>query len=123
MAEKKALPKFRRVQQVTIPTLKVGTDTPIYVKVVSAMTLSTTTRKNTDGTLQTPATVMRVVNLESGEMAQVVCPSVLVSNLNTHYPAESYVGKSFEIIAHAAKDGKRYRTVDVYEIDPNEVSK
>ena len=110
-------PKFRRTKQVTVPTLKLESEKPAFVRFETQMTTSNTSRVDREGKPEKPATVARVFNLDTEEYNQIVCPEVLKSNLNTHYPNESYVGKHFEIVMHAQAAGKRYRTVDIFEIE------
>jgi hypothetical protein len=115
-----ARPKFKRVRQVTVGTLKLVNDQELFLKILTPMTTSAQVRKNADGTLEKPATVVRALDLSTGEDVQVVVPTVLQSNLNTHFPNDSYVGKAFSITMHAQATGKRYRTVDVWEIEPEQ---
>jgi hypothetical protein len=111
-------PKFRRVQQVTVPTLKLENEVATPIKIETPMTTSSASRVGADGKPEKPATVVRAIDLRTGEAVQVVVPTVLQSNLNTHYPNNSYVGKSFEVTMHPQQGRQRYRTVDVWEIEP-----
>lgn len=110
-------PKFRRARQVTVPTIKLENEKSLFLRFEKPMTVSTNQRKNANGEAEKPATVASVYNLETEQYAQIVVPEVLKSNLSTHYPNDSYVGKSFEIIPHGQSAGKRYRTFDMFELE------
>lgn len=110
--------KYNRTRAVTLPTFKLAEETPVYVKVTGAMHQSNATqRPGKDGKAMEPATILPVVNVETGEVTQIICGSVLKGILTETYPDDGYVGKSFEITKHAKAQGKRYNTYSVFEID------
>lgn len=119
------VPKIKK--HVTLPLLKMVKDTPYYVRFESAMfkAKEVTAARNVDpnsaaAQKREPPMLAQVVNLENGEMAQIICPAVLVSELNNHYPDEAYRGRCFAIELKKV-EGKSYNLVNVTEIeDPKE---
>ena len=110
--------RFTRTRSVTLPTLRIEEETPVYVKVTGPMTVSQVQQKpDGDGKVKEPATVMPVVNIDSGEVAQIIVGAALKGILNETYPKESYVDLSFEICKHGKAPGKRYNTYSVFEIE------
>lgn len=110
-------PNFARKKALTVPTLKMVIDTPIYVTIEEIKHKFT---KNGEADLLPVATV---VNLEDGKRYQLVLGSVLIANLQENYPTENDVfGKSFEITKHNKKTGKDYHTYTIYEIEADEAN-
>lgn len=69
--------------------------------------------KNEDGTIP----VVRVCDLETGEVATLIVPAVFRSILDDD---GNYVGKCYELIRGEVVQGKNYRQIEVWEIDdPN----
>jgi len=67
--------------------------------------------------------LMGATDLVTGESWRVVADSVLASELRSHYTADSYVGRAFEIRKFKPEGGKRYATFAIAEIRPtNETS-
>lgn len=110
--------KFKRTRALTLPTLKLVEEVAVNVTATGPMHVSTAQqRPGKDGKVMEPATVLPVVNLETGEVTQIILGSVLKDILTETYPKDAYVGKSFEITKHAKATGKRYNTYSVFEID------
>ena len=116
-------PRARSVRSVILPVLRKVDNVPLYVEFVSAMRTSTVkarVSKDKDGEKSMkPATVAEVINLETGEHANLICNTVLESNLTETYPGEGYVGKQFKIIQYEKAEGKRYKTFEITEIEWN----
>lgn len=121
--------KFTRKKALTLPTLKMVIDTPIYVKIndikhkesLDEKTGKIKVNKDTGEPELLP--VASVVNLETGELNELVMGSVLIKNIQEAFPTESDVfGKCFEITKHNKKTGKRYHTYTIFEIEENEVA-
>jgi len=107
--------KFRKIKNITLPLLKMDAETLYYVKIIKAMYLG----KAIDDKKEA-ATLADVINLETGETVQIICPTVLRQTLNEHYPNDSYVGKCFELVKHLVKAADtgalKYNTFNVAEI-------
>lgn len=64
-----------------------------------------------------PPMISEVVNLETGECQILIMNTVLLRELDRHYPAGAYVGRSFAIVGYTHPDPeKRYRIYSVREI-------
>lgn len=111
--EKGTTVKFVKLRQVTLPALKLVKGTPRYIKTVRAMYLG----EKIDGDVdRKAATLLHSIDLETGEEGVVICPSVLVSELNRNYPGDSYVGRCFEVII-SRRPEKEYNDVSLAEIE------
>jgi hypothetical protein len=109
--------KFRRLKQVTFPTLKVNGETPYYFKFTSPIQDGRAqTKAGEDGKPMKPARVALVVDMDTGQSGQIIVPAVLERIMQDNYPGDSYVGKGFEIVKHLPANGKRYSTFDVNEV-------
>ena len=116
----KAVPggKYARTRSVTLPTLRLEEEIAVYVKITGAMHVSQVQQKpDKDGKVKEPATVAPVVNVETGEVAQIIVGAALKGILSDTYPKDSYVELSFEITKHGKAPGKRYNTYSVFEIE------
>lgn len=114
--------KFTRMKAVTLPVMRLTEEVPVYVTVTGAMYEGKEQKPTLDKDgkptkAMEPATILPVVDVETGEMGQIIAGAVLEGILNDTYKADSYVGKSFEFIKHAKREGKRYNTYSVYEIE------
>lgn len=120
--------KFARLKSVTLPVLKLADETPVYVKVTGVMFEGKEQKPVIDAktgkpaAAMEPATLLPVINLETGEVAQIIAGAVLEGILTDEYKDGAYVGKGFEIVKHAKREGKRYNTYSVFEIDPDAVN-
>jgi len=108
---------FRVAKHVTLPLIKLEEETPVYVKITAPMFLGKEVKGTGDKAKMEPATLAHVVNLETGEPAQIIVNAVVVANLNECYPGDTYVNKSFQLIKHAKRDGKRYHDFSILEIE------
>lgn len=103
--------KFTRRKSVAVPLFKLEPGQPIFVKVDGAMFLG----KKVDEKKEA-ATLLPVVDLETGEEGQIIVGAVLRELFLEQYPDDAYVGKGFEITVRKRAD-KKYNTYDVFEID------
>lgn len=106
---------------VTVPLLKVpDTGVPVYVKVTSAIFQAKDTNGKTvdaSGVKQKPPMLAHVINLETGEVQQIIVGTVLESELKEGYPDDKYVGLSFEIKKHKPTGAKKYAMYQISEIE------
>jgi hypothetical protein len=110
--------KAKAVRRVTRPVLKLEEGKPVFVKALKAFYEGREIKPTSSTEAQMkPATLLDVVNLETGEEAQIVAGAVLASNLAEAYPSDSYVGKCFQITKEPKAKGKRYFTFDIIEIE------
>jgi hypothetical protein len=114
--------KYTRTRSVTLPVFKVEVEVPLYLMVNGPMFIGKPVEAKTGadgkkGVPMEPATIMPVTNIETGEVGQIIVNAALKSILDETYPKDSYVEKSFEIVKHEKRAGKRYHTFSVFEIE------
>ena len=126
-------PKIKR--NITLPLIKPQIDVPVYVKVTAPMTIGKVV-----GDMDA-AILCNVINLETGEEAQIILPSVLQGILHDEFgaplhgskakgeptvviapahkdqKADAYVGMGFAITKHAKASGKKYNPYSVAELE------
>lgn len=120
----KFVPKILKV--ITVPLLKLRPGMTVYIKVTEKMEKAAPLKHAAppkDGEkAKEPPVVFKAVNLETGEVCQIIAGMLLYDTLNDNYPKETYVGKGFAITvneqkASAGGGGKRYNTYSVSEIE------
>lgn len=109
--------KYKVLRNVTMPSVKLEMETPYYLKATGAYFTGRAQKAGKNGEVMEPATVLPVVNIETGEVGQLILGSVLKGLLDEAYPAEGYVGKAFRIVKHEKRPGKRYFTYSLDEIE------
>lgn len=114
--------KYAAVRRVTLTTLKLEIEVPAYVTILAAMEEKERSEKqrsrDDDGDGAKTITVAQVSNVETGEVHHLVVPAVVKSELEASYPDGAYVQKSFMLVKHEKKAGKRYYNYTITEIDP-----
>ena len=109
--------QFKRLKVVTLPVLKLAPNKTRYIKILSPITVGKTIDDKKE-----PAHICEGLDLQSLDMGIVVCPIVLRNELQTNYPAEKYVGRSFEITVSRAP-GKSYNHVTLIEVaEPDDLA-
>jgi hypothetical protein len=113
------VPKRKRL--LTRPVLKMPEGTPRYVRIEEPMFIGKTVKEKAKGDdnkkEKEPATILNVVDLSTGEQAQIVCNTVLKSVLSEEYPNNAYVGKCFLIEKQGRAPGKDYNPFHIEEIE------
>jgi hypothetical protein len=102
--------KFQKIRSVTLNVIKLVPGQPRYLAFLGAMHVG----KQIDDAKE-PATLARVVDLDTGEEGQIICPTVLQQEMRGAYEGDSYVGKAFEIVTTKVPE-KRYNLVSISEI-------
>lgn len=111
-------PKRKRL--LTRPVLKYVVDVPNYVLIESAAHIGKEMKPGADGKKKEPATLCNVIDLKTGEPAQLILNAVVKSVLAEEYPNDSYVGLCFSITKQARVTGKSYDPFSIEEIEnPN----
>lgn len=107
----------------TVPLIKLRAGMTIYVKALAAMFEAKPIKnaKEADKDKKAP-TLLQVLDLETGALAQIILGTILADIFNDEYPQNAYIGKGFKIIvgeqkASQAGGGKRYNQYEVYEIE------
>lgn len=106
---------FKKTRAITVPLFKLIEEIPIYIKVTAAMYVGKEVKGTGDKAKMEPAILMHCINLETGEEGQVIVNKVVQENFKEAYPEDSYVGKVFELIKHAKREGKRYNDFSISE--------
>lgn len=102
--------------QLTLPGMSFKERQYAYVRIESKITESEKVDDQEDG--RHKAQTCRVTDLQTGKMYQLICPKIMVTTFEDL--DDDYVGKCFEIyVSKTLVAGKRYKQVEVYEIDPN----
>lgn len=117
---------FGVVNQVNVPTLKHDTDEIVTIRIEARIVAEKKiemAKVKVDGVLkeveqEKTIHVVRVTELSSGKPFNYVCNAMTVGNLNTSYPDDGYVGKSFAIHKLGRVQGKMYKEVSILEIAP-----
>lgn len=109
--------EFKRKKLLTRPVLKYVVDTAIYVKIEEKMHIGKEMKPGPDGKKKEPATLANVVDLKTGEPAQIIANAVVKSVLHEEYPNDSYVGLCFSITKQARVAGKSYDPFSIEEIE------
>ncbi len=111
------------IRRVTLPTLKLVPDVPVYVKILDKI-FEAKPQKLKEGEKEKdqkkPPMLFNVANLETGEAMQLVAGVVVQNEIVDNYPKDSYVGKCFMIVKGKKKDlagGRGYFTYEIAEIE------
>jgi hypothetical protein len=112
--------KFKVTRNVTLAVLSCKIEEPVYVKITTEMRIGREMKAGVGEAKKAPATLCTVVDLESGEVRELIVAAVVKSVFEENYPDGAYVGKSFCLVKHAKKEGKNYFNFSVDEIDPEQ---
>ena len=108
------------VKHVTMPTLKLVPDVPAYVKITAKIFEGKAPKKKEGEDQKKAPMIFNVINLETGEVCQLVAGTVVLNEINDNYPKDAYVNKCFMIIKGKKKDsggGRGYFTYEIAEIE------
>lgn len=119
---------YRIARRVNLPILKHEDGETIAVRIDMPINEEATTR---DITVRNPETgqpmavtqegvinVVRVTEIYCGEPFNLVLSVMAAGDLRDAYPEHSYVGRTFAIQKVGLVQGKRYKQVNVVEIEP-----
>ncbi len=104
------------IRQVTVPLLKFAVDVPLFIRSEGKIYKGKEIKGTKGGVKMEPADLMRVVNLETGEIAEVIVGALFKDTLTEEYPDHAYVGKCFSIVQKKI-EGKRYKGYVISEIE------
>lgn len=107
-------------KQVTVPLWKWIDNTPKHFSVLEPMRVGAAMKeratKDAPKGQMAPATLMRVRNLETEIIADIIVGELLKTALTENYPADKYVGKWFSS-TQTVIEGKRYRGYSLDELE------
>jgi hypothetical protein len=116
--KKAFVPKILRA--ITLPLIKPQLDVPVYVLVMGTVFLGKEIAVPEGKKKMDAAHLINVTDLETGELAQMIVPSVLKGIFADEFKDDSYVGKGFMITKHPKGSGKDYHPFSVSELDLTE---
>ena len=107
------------IKHVTMPTLKLMPDVPVYVKITEKIFEGKTQPAKEGEAEKKPPMIFNVINLETDEVCQMVAGTVVQREIQDTYKKDSYVGKCFMIVKGKKKGtGDRgYFTYEIAEIE------
>lgn len=122
--------QFKVKQQVNVPVLKHDTGVTVAVRIENPIRHEVSTREievdtpdgKVKGTQEGTISVVRVTELTSGLLFNLVLNAITASEFERAYPDNGYVGKMFAIKKMGVVAGKRYKDVQIVEIEANEAS-
>lgn len=125
--EQKPLPigggKYKRLAVVSGSQIKTHDNVPVYVKIVAPIERQPRLNKDKSPKLDDDGNpsfinVVKVVDLETGEVGSMVAGNVLADRLTTYQGGnERYVGLCFEITKLPKMDGKKWKDYRIHEIE------
>lgn len=119
----KAVFKFKVKKIVTREVLQTKINVPEYIRIEESHYLGEEMDDPFNKGKKSRATLMHVVNLQTGESQVVVCNTVLHETLDSTYPEGSYIGLCFSITKLKKKEDKNYHNFAIIEIfDPSDPS-
>lgn len=108
----------KRKKLLTRPVLKFVMDEPRYIKFEGAIYVGKEMKQKAgDDKKKEPAHLADVIDLATGELAQIIVNAVPMSVLEENYPDKGYVGKCFTIVRQKRQPGKQYDPFSVEEIE------
>lgn len=109
------VPKIKRA--ITLPLLKPVLDVPVYVKVLDKVFVGKEIEAAKGGKKMDAAHLINIVDLEDGEMKQMIVPAVLQGIFTDEFKDGAYVGRGFMITKHPKGSGKDYHAFSVSELE------
>lgn len=108
--------KLKVVKHVTLPILKFGVDEPVYIKIINPIHKGKKLAGEAED--KEPVDLIDVINLLTGEPAQIVGGTILVNTLIEDYPDHGYVGRMFQVTKLAAKGSgaNKYHPYSILEV-------
>jgi len=109
----------KRVKLLTRPLMRFAEGVPLYVFMESAIYIGKEMKADTteDKKKKEPAHLAEVIDLATGEQAQIIVSAVPLSVFEESYKDHSYIGKCFAITKLARQAGKQYFGFSVEEIE------
>jgi hypothetical protein len=107
----------KTVKVLTRPLLKFAADVPHHVLIQGAMYVGKEMKAAAGEKKKEPATLCDAIDLETGEMVQMIVNAVVKSVLSEEYAGNAYVGKAFTITKRQRVQGKSYDPFNVTEIE------
>lgn len=108
--------QFTKKRAITLPLFKLSANQEYYFKVLAPIY----TGKEIAGSQMAAPKLANVLDLETGELGQIIVGAVLFSSLTEAYEGEDYVGRCFEIVKIPADGNRRYALWNISEVEEPE---
>ena len=118
MSKDKKNTEFTVKRRVNVPLLKAVIGEPIYVKILTPIYQGKDMPAQPGKKKMDPARLAKCVDLNTGELVEIIINAVLQSILVEEYPDNEYVGMFFQITKFAKATGKGYNPYVVNELEP-----
>lgn len=107
------------IKHVTLPTLKTVPDVPVYVKIMEKIFEGKTQKPKEGETAKQAPMIFNVINLETGEVCQLIANKVVEREILDNYPGDKYVNKCFMILKGKKKGSgdRSYFSFEIAEIE------
>jgi hypothetical protein len=102
---------FKIKKHVTLPLFKLDS-TPRYLRFEGAVYIGKVVEDKKE-----PPHLAKVTDMETGEMGEVILGTVLLGNLNEHYPEDKYVGKIFCLTKTSPEGSRKYSLYNITEVE------
>lgn len=116
--------KFKAKKAITLSTLKFVVDKPLHVLILGKLHegkarvgRSGNVKLDSDGQPRRPPTLVEVLDMDTGEMAQIIAATIIKTELSEAYPNDGYVGLGFEITKQKRKEGREYDPYSIVEVE------
>jgi hypothetical protein len=113
--------EFKIKRAITVPLAKLNPEEPINVQFTGdgPRMVQIDSKPDKDGTMKAPATCLRAINLDTGELIDLIASTVLISQLEREFGniAEGIKGKALFIESRGKRAGKNYNDVYIAELE------
>lgn len=111
---------YKIARKITVPLVKLNANEPVAVKFTGDVhkEVQIDSKPDKDGNVKKPATTLRCVSLDTGELVDLIAPMVLMSQLAREYGGidEELAGKAVLIESTGKRAGKSYNDILLTEL-------
>lgn len=111
---------YKVTRKITVPLMKLILNEPVPILFVGdePREVQIDSKPDKDGAVKKPATVIRCTNLDTGELVDLIAPSVLISQLTKEYGGigEQLKNKAVLVESTGKRQGKSYNDIKLDEI-------
>lgn len=113
------------IKHVTLPTLKTVPDVPVYIKILEKIFKGKSQPAKEGQPAKQPPMIFNAINLETGEVCQLIVNKVIEREILDNYPEHKYVGKCFMIVKGKKKGSgdRSYFSFEIAEIEEPKAAK
>lgn len=111
---------YKVTRKITVPLMKLIANEPVAVKFTGDVhgEVQLDSKPDKDGSVKKPATTLRCISLDSGELVDLIAPMVLMSQLSREYGGidNELAGKAVLIESTGKRAGKSYNDILLTEL-------